>query len=101
METNSDSRPRYTSPTACALLLRELCRTDRREPVVHALQRALLLAGCQKAQWTSSVHKEACARIAQARCDTILKAQSHVLARVSRISGSAPGGVLLQVHRQD
>ena len=55
------------------------CRTDYCSPE------------CQKADWTSVVHKNVCKGIARARRDTDVEAQSRALARVSHMSGGAPG----------
>ena len=46
---------------------------------------------CQKADWGSGGHKDTCKGIARARRDTDLDAQSCALARVSHMSGGAPG----------
>ena len=46
---------------------------------------------CQKVHWASGGHKKDCKGIARAYRDTNLEAQSRALARVSHMSGGAPG----------
>ena len=46
---------------------------------------------CQVAHWTSGGHKKTCKGLARAHRDTDIEVQSRALARVSHMSGGAPG----------
>ena len=54
----------------------------------------LRCTGCHTCYWALGGHKKDCKGFARARGDTNLGAQSRALARVSHMSGGAPGGAL-------